>query len=365
MNNKYIIAGAGTGKTRYLINKALEKNESILITTFTINCKNEIINKIIKEKGYLPSNIVVKTWFSMLLQNGIKPYKRAKKIEKVCGINMPNGRSGLKFFYRGHPIYWGEEEFNKYYFDSENNIYTDKLSKLVIRIDDETQGKVIERLTTIYKNIFIDEIQDMAGYDFEVIRRLMLSKSNIIMVGDPRQTVYKTHYEPKYSRIDLENFIKIYCKDIECDIDTTTLNTCYRCHRDIISFVNEYYKEYEPMESTEIEEKEHQGVFIIRKNQIEEYIKKYKPIQIVYNSKTKTSKLSRTITMGKSKGATYSRVLIYPTEEFKKYILKGNANINGETKNKIYVGMTRPINSLTFVIDNKDNKFNLKNGLEV
>ena len=67
MKNKLIIAGAGTGKTTYLIDKALEIQEKVLITTFTINCKNEIIEKIIKQKGYVPKNIVIQTWFSMLL----------------------------------------------------------------------------------------------------------------------------------------------------------------------------------------------------------------------------------------------------------------------------------------------------------
>lgn len=368
MKNKLIIAGAGTGKTKYLIDRALEINEKVIITTFTINCKNEIIEKIIKQKGYIPKNIVVQTWFSMLLQHGIKPYKKSLQIGKVKGVFMVQGRSGIRYIGRRGPVYWGEQEnFYNHYFDRNNNIYTDKLSKLVIRIDDKTNGKVIKRLASIYKNIFIDEVQDMAGYDLEFIKRVMSSNSNVVLVGDPRQTVYKTHYEQKYQKYsdgNIENFIREECKSIDCDIDNTTLNKCYRCHKNIITFVNNFYKEYSPMEYTEIEEKEHQGIFVIKKIQVEEYIKKYKPVQIIYNVKTKTCELSKTITMGKSKGATYDRVLLYPTGEFKKYIINGSANINGETKNKLYVGMTRPINSLTFVIDEESNAFGLKNGLE-
>ncbi len=363
MENKLIIAGAGTGKTKYLIDRALKIKENILITTFTINCKNEIIDKIIKQKGYVPKNINVQTWFSVLLKHGIKPYKRALKIEKVNGVYMAQGRSGIKFFGKRGPIYWGEEDFDKFYFDANYNIYTDKLSKLVIRIDDNTNGKVINRLTSIYSNIFIDEVQDMAGYDLEFIKRLLKSKSNIILVGDPRQTVYKTHYEQKYKKYsdgNIENFIKAECKNIECNIDNSTLNRCYRCHKEIISFVNNFYNEYIPMESTEIETTEHQGVFIIKPYQIEEYINRYKPVQIIYDSRTTTSKNSRTITMGKSKGATYNRVLLYPTKGFKNYIINGKSNINIGTKNKLYVGMTRPINSLTFVIEEDDNAFRIK-----
>lgn len=367
MKNKLIIAGAGTGKTSYLISEALNKDEKTLITTYTINCKNEITDKIIKIKGYIPHNITVQTWFSLLLHNGVKPYKRSLNIEKVKGVSLVPGRSGFRFNGRTGPVYWGEEHFDKFYFDSNNNIYTDKLSKLVIRLDDETKGKVIRRIESIYKNIFIDEVQDMAGYDLEFLKRLMNSNSNIILVGDPRQTVYKTHYEQKYKKYsdgNIENFIKEECKKIECDIDNTTLNKCYRCHKDIINFVNEFYNDYTAMESTNIAKKEHQGVFVIKENQVEEYIKKYNPVQIIYNSKTHTSKLSQTITMGKAKGATYNRVLLYPTGEFKKYIITGKGNINISTKNKLYVGMTRPVNSLTFVINEEKNVFDLRNGLK-
>ena len=38
--NELLIAGAGTGKTTYLIEEALKiKNKRVLITTYTINCR--------------------------------------------------------------------------------------------------------------------------------------------------------------------------------------------------------------------------------------------------------------------------------------------------------------------------------------
>ena len=86
--NKLIIAGAGTGKTRYLINNALTTEDRVLITTFTINCKDEIERKIIEQVGYVPKHIRIQTWFSMLLQHAIKPYKRALKIGKIRGIKI-------------------------------------------------------------------------------------------------------------------------------------------------------------------------------------------------------------------------------------------------------------------------------------
>ncbi len=366
--NKLIIAGAGTGKTRYLINNALTVKDKVLITTFTINCKDEIERKIIDQVGYVPNHIRVQTWFSMLLQHAIKPYKRALKIGKIRGIKMEEGISAIRYRNKdGIPICWKEKiNFFKHYFTPDCRIYTDKLSKLAIRLDDETKGKVINRISSIFKYIFIDEVQDMAGYDLEFIKRIMNTNSNVILVGDPRQTIYKTHFErkfKKYSYGNIKEFIENECKSIECKIDNTELNTCYRCHKDIISFVNKFYNEYPPMEYTEIKKDCHQGVFVIKKSPIEEYIRKYRPVQLINDSSVITSELSPKITFGKSKGATYSRVLLYPTEEFKKYIVEGKANLKIGTKNKMYVGMTRPINSLTFVIDEDTNAFKLMNGL--
>ena len=74
-------------------------------------------------------------------------------------------------------------------------------------------------------------------------------------------TVYKTHYEQKYKKYsdgNIEGFIKSECKNIGCKVDNLTLNKCYRCHKDIIYFVNDFYSEYPAMEYCEIEEKEHE-----------------------------------------------------------------------------------------------------------
>ena len=51
-NNKLIISAAGSGKTTFLINRALEQDrkEPILITTYTIENEQEIRKKILKKR---------------------------------------------------------------------------------------------------------------------------------------------------------------------------------------------------------------------------------------------------------------------------------------------------------------------------
>lgn len=69
----------------------------------------------------------------------------------------------------GFPVYWGDDKFQRYYFDRRNRVYSDKLAKLVIRCSTEAAGAVFERFSRIYPFIFVDEVQDRAGYDLDIL----------------------------------------------------------------------------------------------------------------------------------------------------------------------------------------------------
>lgn len=76
MSNKLIIAAAGSGKTTHLVNEALKIKESrVLITTYTEANEREIRKKFFELNGCIPNNITIQTWFSFLIQHGVKPYK--------------------------------------------------------------------------------------------------------------------------------------------------------------------------------------------------------------------------------------------------------------------------------------------------
>lgn len=355
MSNKLLLAGAGTGKTTYIVEQALKETSRVLITTFTIRCRDEIKDKIIKIKGYIPKNIIVQTWFSFLLEHGIMPYKRDLKIEKVNGINFVEGKSGLKIMSKkGFPVYYGEEDFNKYYFDNYNRIYTDKLAKLVLRINEASGNLVFERITNIFDKIFIDEVQDMVGYDLEIIKKLANIKNNLLIVGDPRQTIYSTHCDSKYKKYDngkIDEFIKKECKLLNFEIDNLTLNKCHRCHKEIVNFMNKFYPEYNQLFSKEIPINEEQGIFVIRKKDIEKYLNKYNPWQLRYSKATKVNENFHSINYKNSKGCTFQRTLIYPTNELKEYIKNNKKITKISTKNAIYVALSRGIDSVAIVYD--------------
>ena len=74
--NKVIIASAGPGKTTYIVNQALKLNDSkVLITTYTNENLDQIEAFFIEAVGCIPANITVQSWFSFLLQEGVRPYQ--------------------------------------------------------------------------------------------------------------------------------------------------------------------------------------------------------------------------------------------------------------------------------------------------
>jgi DNA helicase-2/ATP-dependent DNA helicase PcrA len=356
MKNNLIVASAGSGKTTYLVKKSLEiKYGSILITTFTEANGKEIESKFYKMNGCIPQNVKIQTWFSFLLEHGVRPFQGDLIKEKINGIDFVNQRSGVKYINKtGIPVYWPEDEFEKYYFTKNNLVYTDKLSKLVYRLNENSGNAVIERIANIFRYIFIDEIQDLAGFDLELIKLVLLSKSKTLMVGDPRQVTYHTHDERKYANYkdgNIIGFIKDECKKIECNIDLETLKDTHRNNGEICKFANRVYPHFPTCQSLQKERTEHDGVFLVRKKDIDKYLEVYKPIQLRDSRKTKVNPNYFVMNIGNSKGITMDRVLIYPTKPMLEWLKNHKSDLNPKSRAKLYVAITRAKYSVAFVMD--------------
>ena len=70
-----IIAAAGAGKTTFLVKKALEISENVLITTYTDANEQSIRDKFYEINGCIPSNVTIMPWFSLLIKHVIRPYQ--------------------------------------------------------------------------------------------------------------------------------------------------------------------------------------------------------------------------------------------------------------------------------------------------
>lgn len=357
MSGKLVIAGAGSGKTTWLIKRALQiKDERVLITTFTEANEKEIIDKFFKINGCIPANVTVMTWFSFLLKHGVRPYQSSIYDDEISGMLLVNQKSGFRFKTRdGRPVYYGEKDTEHFYFSSGKRIYSDKIAKFVVSANSIKKGLLINRIGRIFPHIFIDEIQDLAGYDLEIVRLLNREQVYLLMVGDPRQVTYHTHDErknKKYSDGNIKGYIADNCKDIE--IDEKTLCNSYRNNPQICDYANTLYPDLPKCLSLRKDISEHEGIFLVSPSLVGSYIDQYHPVQLRDRRSVKVSDDAIAVNFGDSKGLTFKRVLIYPTEPIRKWIKDPSSKLEPRSRARLYVAITRAEYSVAFVDERLD-----------
>lgn len=349
LNNEIIIAAAGSGKSTQLVEKALHyNNKQILITTFTIDNTKEIEKKFFKKIGYIPKNVVVQTWYSFLLRECVRPYQNflydKKRIESIAFVN---GQSTQ---------YIAKKDIENYYFRDGKYIYTDKICDFIIEVNSRSNGLVIERLENIYDIIMIDEVQDLAGADLDFLYLLLHSKIHSIIVGDNRQATYFTNNSRKNKKYKGETIFELFRKwenEGLCLIEYET--ECFRCNQLICDIADSLYPDMPKTISKNTKRTGHDGVFYIRSSEVDEYVRKFSPVALRYDKRTKNiPETLSPINFGKSKGLTFDRVLIYPNGPIRKF-LEGDyeAVSSPKTKAGLYVAITRARYSVTFVTDQK------------
>lgn len=370
--NKYIIAAAGAGKTTHLVNEALKNpNKKILITTYTEANEEEIRRKFLKLNKSIPKNVTIQTWYSFLLQDWVKPFQGSfNEIlfeYEIKGMLLVNSESGIKYSFEkyGRKInvgYSEKDEFLQHYFTSTHKIYSDKISKFSFNANAKGNSAIINRLSALYDKIYIDEVQDLAGYDLELIKLLFKSKIEVELVGDPRQVTYLTHNpnkHKKYAEGNLKGYLIEECKSlIKNNIDEDLLNRSHRNNKLICDYSSKLYPSFkvtEPCDCCHNEIIEHCGIFIIKKEEISAYLAKYNPVQLRWDSRVSVNKDYQYFNFGETKGLTFERVMIYPTEAMIQWMQNNNAKLESSTRAKFYVGITRAKYSVAIVID-KDEK---------
>jgi len=248
--------------------------------------------------------------------------------------------------------YSNESDIEKHYFTSDHNIYTDKLSKFAIKCDKENDGAVIDRLSRIYTHIFVDEVQDLAGYDLEFLRLLFESKIDVLLVGDPRQATYSTNNASKHKRFRKTRIISFFQDpSMEIDKDDKSLTRNFRCIKPICNFSNKLFPDLPQSASGNSDKPTHAGVFLVRKKDLSNYLDTFHPIQLRHDIRTPVDENYSVRTFGESKGLSFDRVLIYPTNPFIKWLTNNDSELAPTSRSKYYVALTRARHSVGILYD--------------
>lgn len=345
MNNIAKMSAAGSGKTWDICHEALEvvkhTEKRALIVTYTNRGAESVKNEIRKQHDMvLHPKVMVKTWYRFLLSDLIKPYQTG-----ITGTSINHIKS----------VDFSEQfgQINRYksgsymrYINSGRNIRSNQAAELARLLNERSGGKSIARLEEIYDHIYFDEIQDLAGYDIELLRLLMESSIGITCCGDSKQATFKTHVAKKNKRQTGKNIWEFFRQLEKSGIVQVERNLASRRFNwEICCFANSVYPEGDAITTVMEDVTEHDGVFLIEVSDAELYHDHYAPQILRFDARTKVNRPC--VNFGACKGETFERVLIYPNGPLNDFILKGTAFSAPE---KYYVGVTRPKYSIAIAM---------------
>ena len=371
MDNKVIFAAAGNGKTYSLCSKAKAAvengNKYVLLISYTNEGICSLENEYRKQNaGVLDDRVIFKSWYSFLLSEFIKPYQcslklKYKQYKKEISVTFPeNFVSSIAFYNIEPPPRWYNQTHVQYFVNQRGDIVPDRVSHLAYLCNDHSNGQVLARMSDIYSHVLIDELQDYAGWDLEIIRLLFDSQLLITCVGDYKQATYRTNNSPKNSQYrddNIRNYFKMLEKKGLCTISYA--NTTRRFNREICEFINTIHEDtesvVEPYSNVDACDNpaDNIGVYVMDNKYLSQYCEYYSPTILRYDKKAKIdfSHNCDVFNYGSAKGATYERVVIVPVRTTLPFIEKQIKIASNQTRAKFYVACTRAKHSVVFATD--------------
>lgn len=347
MPNSLILAVAGGRKTQGLIEhcKALPVERKVAVITFTQTNQQEIRHRLSAQVGDR-HNLEVMGWYTFLLRHFAQPFLPFKFPKERVG--------GFDFDGFPHRMAKGKARF----MSSGNQVYASELGRLAFELMQATQA-LLHRLECLYDEILIDEVQDLSGYDWEIIRALLESKIDVRMVGDVRQAVLSTNPRgQKNKKYGYASSLEWFRKQ-EADglLNINYVTTTYRCRPEIATFSDTIFNTSLGFPETTSNNHDllgHDGVFLVHSKHVDNYIEHFQPQCLRYSASSARKYNFPFMNFKASKGATFERVLIFPTKKIEDFIKK-NKELESSSAASFYVALTRAKQSLAIIIDQPGN----------
>lgn len=337
MDSKLILAVAGSGKTRHLI-ESLNLEKRSLIVTYTINNTENLRKRVIQKFGFLPTNIRIHTYFSFLYQFCFQPlYQDAYQAKGISFNNAP-----FKDWRK-------KSDVTHYFIPKLRILYANRLAKFFLEFDPDGLNSVKQRLERYFDNLFVDEFQDFASYDFDFICELSKSNVSSQFVGDYHQHTFDTSRDGQFKKNlhQSEDRFLIEVKKHGITVDATTLIKSYRCSPSVATFVRESLGIEMGSQRTD----ETNILFIEDQKIATDLVRDDEVIKLLYQNSRKMD--FHALNWGASKGLDdFDDVCIIVNDKlFRQIQDQKSQEINGKTLKKLYVACTRAKRDIFFVRD--------------
>lgn len=228
MDKTVTFAVAGSGKTRSIVNR-LDLDYRALLVTYTVNTQEDLRRRILAKFGHMPSNITVSTYFTFLNRFCYRPL--LFRTVRDRGISFaPPSQSSNRF----------KSNDLRRYMDSGKRLYHCRMAKLLA-----THGCVpglLQRIERYYDQVFVDEVQDFGGHDFNLLMQLSQARVNWNLVGDFYQYTFATSHDGNVNMSLHNDFGKYRHRFVEqgFDVDTASLVNSHRCSETVCSFIRDH-----------------------------------------------------------------------------------------------------------------------------
>jgi hypothetical protein len=342
--NKLTLAVAGGRKTQSIIDRcvAAPRGRRILVVTYTMANQDQLRSRLLFHRP-LEATVDVQGWFGFLLGHWVRPYLPRK---------FP-GRRLTGFDFPGDPGRYatGENRF----LDQSGRAYKLHLAQLALETNDASSGAVVDRLSRLYDEIHIDEVQDLNGYDLEVLAQLMNSTIDLYLVGDVRQAILHTNPQERrhkpYKGLNIKKWFdeQEFAGNLEIEYQATT----YRSNQTIADFADGLFDAglgFAPTISVNVAGTGHDGLFAVATEHAPSYLETFDSMCL---RRMKTSARSLELpfrNIGVSKGLESQHVLVAPTDNVVKYLRNGKT-LEPSAACYLYVAVTRASASVGFVCD--------------
>jgi ATP-dependent DNA helicase UvrD/PcrA len=347
--NRLLLAVAGGRKTQAIADAcvAAPPGRRILALGYTRASQAELGQRI-RVSALAQRDVEVSGWYSFLLRHVIRPY---------LPLRFPGCRlTGFNF--DGEPAAGRYATGSSRFLDAEGRAYALHLSKLAFEVMRASDGAAIDRLEHIYDEMHIDEVQDLAGYDLDIVKALLESRIDVRLVGDMRQALLSTNSrDPRHAKYRFERLILWFREqEVAGRLAIEERVGTYRFNQSIADFADAIFAEngeYSATVSCSTETHEHSGVFAVSPSLVPDYRARFDPLCLRYSANSGKSYNFPLETFGKAKGRTAEHVLIHPTRKIESFLSRGDA-LEGRAACALYIAVTRARHSVAFISDGVD-----------
>lgn len=337
MDKRVIFAVAGSGKTTHLISQ-LNLEQRFMLLTYTISNYENLRDGIIRKFGYFPDNIKLRSYFNFLYSFCYRPFLLQEVKAKGINWKLNTNRFAIA---------------DARFVDQYNRLYSNRIAKLL------EEKKVIEyiqqRLSKYFDYLFIDEVQDFAGHDFNLIKNLSSSTLNILLVGDFYQHTFDTSRDGAVNRTLHDNYEKYQesFKNLSFLVDITTLKKSWRCSPSICQFISDSIGigiESHRNDKTAIS-------FITDEAVADDIFNDISIVKLFYQEHYKYGCYSKNWGDCKGEDKYESVCVVLNQNSLKMYMADELRQLPAQTLNKLYVACSRAKGNLYFVSDKLFKKY--------